>query len=139
MGADTQADHLAILQLKHLYGHIVDGLTSGETRAADLARVFTLDARISYPPPTGERVGIEVIVPFFEAIGKARAWMWHSFSNPLVEIAGDHATGQWKVVAHHQNLGPDTHPHMALGRYAERYLRTLEGWRIHELVYTRIG
>ena len=131
------ADLEAIIRLKHLYGLIVDGMCSGEYSPADLAQVLTADARLAYPPPTGERTGLEAIVPFFDQIRLARSASWHNFGNPVIDIDGDTARGRWTVMARHTTRGEDAHTGVAYGRYAERYLRTPDGWRIAELVYSR--
>ena len=62
--------------------------------------------------------------------------MWHSFSNPIIEVDGDQARGRWLVLAFVQPKGAGERS-MTIGSYRERYVRTPQGWRISELVFRR--
>lgn len=55
----------------------------------------------------------------------------HLAMNPVIEIEGDHATGQWPV------LVPLTDPQgvavLLTGKYLEEYVRAEAGWRISRM------
>jgi hypothetical protein len=126
----------AIIRVKHLYGAVIDGILLGEYTPADLELVFAPDAMVELFSPSQSK-GMEAIKEFFgKTIPSSVSSMWHSFSNPLIDVDGDEARGQWRVLAYTKRAG-DPEPSLSAGRYAERYVRTPQGWRISELVFRR--
>ena len=57
-----------------------------------------------------------------------RSGTWHSITTQQIEVSGDEASGR----VYYQFLGKvDGKPSMlTLGRYADRYVRTADGWRL---------
>jgi 3-phenylpropionate/cinnamic acid dioxygenase small subunit len=59
---------------------------------------------------------------------------WHSITTQQIEITGDEATGR----VYYQFLGKvdGTPGVLTLGRYADRYVRTGDGWRLaHRVIH----
>ena len=56
----------------------------------------------------------------------------HGLSNPLIEIEGDRATGQW-YLAQPMTLKGTDQAYWFAARYRDRYLRTPEGWRFQHV------
>jgi hypothetical protein len=59
---------------------------------------------------------------------------WHSITTQQIEVTGDEATGR----VYYQFLGKtDGKPGvLTLGRYADRYVRTGEGWKLaHRVIH----
>jgi len=125
-----------IIQVKYLYGAVVDALVNGGGQASDLARVFSDDAQISFAPGSSFS-GLPAIRQTFGVDTPARSkMMWHSFTNPMIEVSGDTAKGTWLVQAYVQRHGDDT-PRQTIGSYEEKYVRTPKGWRISSIVLHR--
>jgi hypothetical protein len=131
-----RADIDAIIQVKHLYGAVIDGIMSGEYAVADLGRVFAEDAEVEFVPSPRMTGLAATKVWVGETVPSRLEFMWHSFSNPMIEIDGDAASGRWLVLAFVKPKGAETQT-MTIGSYREHYVRTPEGWRISELVFRR--
>lgn len=130
MTADIQvADVLAIQSLKAAYCEAADLLPTDIAAAAEgLAAVFAPDATADYG--AGLLEGRDAIIGFLvDRIGPVRAWLWHAIHTPLVEVDGDTAIARWTVVAMMRDKGSDR-IERAYGRYANRMVRTADGWRI---------
>jgi len=57
---------------------------------------------------------------------------YHAVMNPLIEIAGDHATGNWHKIG--GITLPDGRSLIQICGYEDEYRRTAEGWRISRMV-----
>jgi hypothetical protein len=69
------------------------------------------------------------VTEFFSITLGAIGWMIHFFSNPIIEVNGDTATGSWLIYAMstlrtNLNAAPMIH----YGRYRDTYVRTTKGW-----------
>ncbi len=125
-----------IIQVKYLYGAVVDGLCKGTHQASDLVRVFSDDAQVIFSP-TASFIGLPAIKQTFAVDTPARSkMMWHSFSNPRIKVDGDTAKGDWLVQAFVQPHDADA-PRQTIGAYEEKYVRTPKGWRISSLILHR--
>lgn len=125
----TVADTLAIQTLKALYCEGADLLPTDAARAAEvLGGVFTPDAVADYG--NGLLEGRAAIIGFLvDGISPVRDWLWHAIHSPLVEVRGDEADARWTIVAMMRDKGSES-IERAYGRYADRLVRTPEGWRI---------
>lgn len=123
------ADTLAIQSLKALYCEGADLLPADAARAADmLAGVFAADAVADYG--NGLLEGRDAIIGFLvDGISPVRDWLWHAIHSPFVEVRGDEAEARWTIVAMMRDKGSDA-IERAYGRYADRFVRTPQGWRI---------
>lgn len=130
------ADIEAIRRLKAAYGLAFDDLINSYApeKAGRFGALFTeeVEAKFADSPATSGRAAI---VDFIAVqVRSRRAWMWHSFHSPLIEVDGDTATGQWTVHCVAMCKGAakaDT----IIGRYRDVYVRTPEGWRQSSLVF----
>ncbi|MFN4135095.1 MAG: nuclear transport factor 2 family protein [Novosphingobium meiothermophilum] len=69
------------------------------------------------------------------AIGGGSEWMIHMLGSPRIEISGDEATGDWTIAVHSKRR--DGEKMVVVGRYADRFRRTADGWRISHVGFTR--
>lgn len=137
MDDQRRADEDAIIRMKHLYGAVIDGIVAGDHAVDDLEQVLAPDAVIQSPPVVDLK-GMAAIKAFFgETMPVACSSMWHSFSNPIIDVEGDQARGRWLVLAYTRRPG-DAAPSVTHGRYTDRYVRTARGWRIIESVIHRM-
>ena len=62
----------------------------------------------------------------------------HNVFNPIIEVSGDHATGQWRLVMlYTENLEDGGHRFQRIiGRYDERYRRVDGEWLFESLLCT---
>lgn len=130
------ADIEAIRRLKAAYGIAFDDLiaTCTPENGERFGALFTeeVEAKFGDSPATSGRAAI---VDFIAVqVRSRRAWMWHSFHSPLIEVDGDTATGRWTVHCVAMCKGAakaDT----IIGRYRDRYVRTPGGWLQSALVF----
>lgn len=123
------ADMLAIQTLKAIYCEGADLLPTDAARATEvLTSVFTANATADYG--AGLLKGREAIIDFLVSqISPVRAWLWHAIHSPLIHVDGDGAEARWTIVAMMRDKGSDA-IERAYGRYADRLVRTPDGWRI---------
>ncbi|WP_066969012.1 nuclear transport factor 2 family protein [Rhizorhabdus dicambivorans] len=129
MAEAAVADVLAIQSLKALYCEGADLLPIDAVRAAEaLMAVFTADATADYG--AGLLKGRDAIIGFLvDGISPVRSWLWHAIHTPFVAVDGDSAEARWTIVAMMKDKGSDV-IERAYGRYADRLVRTPQGWRI---------
>jgi SnoaL-like domain len=113
-------DHLALLRVLSLYGHVVDA-----NAWDDLDCVFTDDA-VFDGSALGRPVwsGLQALRAEFRDARKPAA---HHTTNPVVEaVSGDRATclSKWHVVP------VDARDPVRSGDYRDELVRTVRGWRI---------
>lgn len=122
------ADRLAIGETLALYCRGID-----RCDAAQLAAVFTPDARIDYGD--GAAPIAETIPGLMAGLGAMRLTQ-HNISNTVIRIAGDTAKAETNCVALHLLPSPDGDIELVVGG---RYLDTLEKragrWLIAERLY----
>jgi hypothetical protein len=105
-----------------------------------VAALFTADAAVDYGPESATIVGAENIAPTI-AIGLERTFAAtsHHVSNVRIMFDDtDHARSESYLYAWHRYV--DRSPDGELwGRYRHRFIRTVDGWRIAELVLVAAG
>jgi hypothetical protein len=122
----------AIKQLKALYCKYCDGGWAGPTHDYDkIAALFTEDAVTD--GTAGRTQGRENIRRLYKSY-QASPLAFHRVTNPIIEVAGDRATGNWHVLV--AILRPDSQAVWVAGIYDEEYARTRDGWRIKILKFT---
>jgi len=59
----------------------------------------------------------------------------HNAMNPIIEVDGDTATGEWRLIMLYTANVEQHQPkyHRIIGWYKESYVRTAEGWRFKTL------
>jgi SnoaL-like domain len=131
----------AIKTLKADYGRIVDGVVSdhGDAKIGEFDAVFAVDSVAEFPNTLGRHEGREAIKALFSVdLATTRSCMWHSFHSPIIRIDGDVAKGQWTIVARVKLRGAEAEPpSIVYGRYSEDYVRTVDGWRIKNLLFKK--
>jgi hypothetical protein len=122
----------AIKQLKALYCKYCDGGWAGPTHDYDkIAALFTEDAVTD--GTAGRTQGRENIRRLYKSY-QASPLAFHRVTNPIIEVTGDRASGNWHVLV--AILRPDNQAVWVAGIYDEEYARTSEGWRIKTLKFT---
>src|SRR5689334_15100892 len=126
---NTAADRLDVLDLLHRYA---DGYDTRDDDA--VGRCYTDDARFSSVTPAGEVrafSGVEVIRDnarnTFRNCPHARR---HVITNELVALDGDTGTASCYLTL--LEITPTGIATILTGRYADRLVRTADGWRIAE-------
>ena len=118
---------------KAKYGLLVDGLVpdADEDKIDRLVDLFTEDATFDFGGRFGVFGGVEQIRKFYgETLPSQRSWIWHSFHNPLIEVTGDRATGNWTISAMAVSKGQESMPPQIItGRYEDEYIRIDGCWR----------
>lgn len=147
--SSTPMDHETLVaieeirQAKHRYGAYVDQTIMFPTpeNAALLKSMFVEDAVLDFPGLLGRHEGRDAIVQIFtDAVPKGTRLSWHSFHSPIIEVSGDTATGSWTMLALVVRHGQTTPgPVTIYGRYADRFVRTDDGWKISLLHFDKEG
>ncbi len=59
----------------------------------------------------------------------------HNVFNPIIEVEGERATGQWRLLMLYTGIYPDGELHYSriIGWYDEVYVRTSVGWQFQNL------
>ncbi|MGB3483409.1 MAG: FAD-dependent monooxygenase [Mycobacterium sp.] len=124
-------DHAALVDLTSRYANAINRGWGGKTiHPEDIAHIFAPDGTFTHPgtPPT---VGAAAIAAGLEQATAAVPFAMHAFLNPILDIDGDRATGQWLMwVAADGNEDPRA---AYLGADIT-YTRTPEGWRIQSII-----
>ena len=128
-------DALEIANLKAAYCAAGDNAPhDAEASARDLALCFVPDATADYgfiQFATPE----ELIAFMGTAVGGGSEWMIHMLGSPRIEVTGDAATGEWTVAVHSKTRAGERMT--IVGRYADRFRRTPDGWRIAHIAFRR--
>ena len=124
------ADIEAIRQLKHRYCALCDA----NYDADPLAELFTEDA-VWDGGPIGAHTGREAIRSFFRGSPNRVPWALHMVTNPIIEVDGDSATGQWYLWEPLVYALPEGNEAWWMSaRYDDRYRRTPQGWKDEVMV-----
>ena len=128
MSEETEAnlqrllDIEAIRTLKYRYGALCDD----DYRADGLAALFTKDA-VWDGGPFGRYEGREAIRAFFAGAPAAVSFAVHYLINPIIEIDGDRAEGQWSLWQS-MVFRETSKAYWLIGQYTDQYVRTAGGW-----------
>lgn len=120
-----------IKMLKHKYCHYNDGGWPDQpvSHQGPCADLFTEDA-VWDGSPVAKAEGRENIRKLFASFAKV-PMAYHSVTNPIIEIKGDHAKAHWHLVG--GGVGLTNVSSLGLGGYEDEYVRTPEGWRIKHM------
>jgi hypothetical protein len=135
------SDFEAICRVKYKYGQVIDRLVrEGPGAGADELRdVFTDDISLDLIEIEGmpHMRGIDEVIGYFGGpMPTFVEWMWHAFYNPIIDISGDRATGEWLLLAFSRGKdAPDAPPAGSIGRYLEHYVKTPAGWRTSQVKF----
>lgn len=82
--------------------------------------------------------GIDAVAGFLcTAIAGNSQWVLHMLHSPMIEIAGDRATGDWTVMVHLKRR-ESGQVDVIIGRYCDEFRLTPLGWRIARIGFTRL-
>jgi ketosteroid isomerase-like protein len=125
-------DREELVKLKARYVNLNDGGWAGPTHTdpSAVADLFVEDGIWDGSPHTGYAKGRADIISLFEKFRTVK-FIVHYVTNPLIEVAGDTATGHWHALV--TSTMPDDSRLWILGLYKEQYLRTAQGWKIKVL------
>lgn len=112
----------AVRALKYRYGALCDD----DYRADELATLFTEDA-VWDGGPFGRYEGREAIRAFFAGAPAAVSFAVHYLINPVIDIDGDTATGQWSLWQS-MVFRKTSKAYWLIGQYTDRYVRAADGW-----------
>jgi hypothetical protein len=124
-------DLAAIERLMYTYAvHINHGWHGKTVDPEGLASVFAQDATWESADMQIKAVGLEEIKTGLVRGASVNQFAMHSFSNVMVEVDGDDATGQCLMSIAVLSNGAGRHAHLSLDL---SYRRTSAGWRIKSL------
>ena len=125
-------DQQEIVKLKARYVNWNDGGGKGPTHTNPqaVADMFVEDGVWDGRPSTGYAQGRAEIKKLFETFG-AVPFIVHYVTNPIIEVNGDTATGNWHALV--TMTVPGDQALWSLGLYLEEYVRTPEGWKFKSL------
>ncbi len=128
MDTTELADRLAIAETLALYCRGID-----RCDAAQLAAVFTPDARIDYGD--GAKPVAQAIPALMAGLGAMRLTQ-HNISNTVMRIDGERARAETNCVALHLIPAPEGEVELVLGgRYLDRLEQRAGRWLIAERLY----
>jgi hypothetical protein len=127
----------AIQNLKARYCAVADS-AAGDPEGARRAfgAIFMPDIVADYG--YGPMHGADALGDFLcTAIAAGSEWVLHMIHSPMIEITGETARGDWTVMAHlKRRAGGQVD--VVLGRYADEFRLTPEGWRITRVTFSRL-
>jgi 3-phenylpropionate/cinnamic acid dioxygenase small subunit len=135
--AQALSDHVEIGQLLQRYAKALD-----DKDYARLDAVFTPDAVTNYDlggvDDIGNRTTYARMRALFESFCSVFSFTSHLISPPLVELAGDTATAETRLLATHgfERKTGEKGTWFVIGFYRDTLVRTPAGWRICERHFT---
>lgn len=122
-------DEIARLQARYI--NYNDGGWRGPTHQHPeaVAALFTRDG-VWDGPPAGRAEGQAAIADLFRTF-QAMRFIVHYIANPLIEVSGDTAYGEWHAII--PATWPDGQGVWTLGKYINDYQRTADGWKYKKL------
>ena len=138
--AGTVEERLARLEaaqeIRHLKARYAEVCDTGY-EPDRMVPLFTRDAVWDGGERFGRHEGIDAIYRFFDGVSDRIVWALHYMIAPVIEVDDDGrtATGSWYLLEP-CTMTTDDGPRamLLMGRYADRYRRTADGWKIAELV-----
>ncbi|EEA01857.1 conserved hypothetical protein [Burkholderia sp. H160] len=127
-------DREEIAQLQARYVNYNDGGWEGPTHQHPdaVANLFVEDGIWEGPESSGRARGRAAIAALFREFA-AIPFIVHYVMNPLIEIEGDTAKGEWHAIV--TATMPGGHALWTLGKYVNDYVRTSDGWKYQKLCF----
>ena len=113
--------------LKHTYARHCDD----NYNATAIAELFDEDG-VWDGGPLGYAEGREAIKSHFENASNLIDFAFHSMSNPIIEVNGDEATGQW-YLWQPMVTKPDNQALWLIARYENSFRRVNDVWKFRQL------
>lgn len=126
----------AIKKLRALYCYLADAGVAGDSSKFDeLLTHFTDDAWTDFEF-FGRHEGKEAVTKFYkELVASSLSYSAHMVSNPIIEVAGDTAKGNWYF--HVPCTGrAENRAAWIQGRYAEEYVKIAGEWKWKSITTT---
>lgn len=119
-----------VLEIGNLMARYLDSADGGWDRIShDPAKVIPLVTDdFTWEGPFGDYEGPEGAARLWRECRTNYPFAFHVITNPLIEVEGDTAYGEWHVTW--SATGPDGTELWSAGVYHNRFERTVEGWRI---------
>lgn len=124
------ADRFEIQELKHEYCYATDDLDVDR-----IVETFTADGVLEVPihdPIEGHDGLADYFEWFAEQAYETRA---HNVFNPVIDVDGDTATGEWYYMVLYTLPGGNFE--MGHGHYDDEFVRTDDGWKISSVTAKR--
>jgi uncharacterized protein (TIGR02246 family) len=117
----------AIKRLKHRYADACDRGYDADALAALFADDAVWDGGLF-----GRHEGREAIREFFQGVSSDIVFALHYMMNPIIDVAGDRATGTWYLFQT-CTFAKENTPIWGAARYDEEYVRESDGWKFRRL------
>ena len=130
-------DKEAIRDLMARYSFAINKGWNGKQVHVDaMPSIFAEDARWESAAMKMKAEGLEEIMTTLVSATEHTDFSMHSFTNPVIDVEGDKATGNWLLwIGSRRNGGT---PNEVFMSEDVTYVRTSEGWRI-KMVDIRFG
>lgn len=127
-------DRQAIADLQSHYINCNDGGWNGPTHGhpETVAELFTEDGVWEGPRGSVQVQGRAAIAELFRQF-QVIPFIVHNVMNPLIEIDGDRARGEWHAII--ATTTAQGQAFWTFGRYLNDYHRTAEGWRYTKMSF----
>ena len=128
-------DSEAIAALQAHYVNLNDGGWGGRPTHRDpqaVADLFTDDGIWNGPLGAVGAAGKAAIVDLFTQF-QVIPFIIHNIMNPMIEVDGDHARGEWHAIV--ATTMPGGQAFWTLGRYRNEYQRTADGWKYSSMSF----
>jgi hypothetical protein len=125
-------DVLEIMKLQATYGDLVDkGWDGKDQQSEKVAALFTENGTWDCEAAGLSAKGRDQIVTLFNAMRGTIDFYMHCFSNPIIDIDGDSAKANWRLV-----VGGEAGRkfNLTYGNEEIGYVRTAAGWRLTSLM-----
>jgi hypothetical protein len=119
----------AIKDLMSRYAFYINkGWNGREVDIDKMALIFTVDATWESRAMKLKAVGLEELMRGLRAATERNEFSMHSFTNPIIEVDGDEAKGNWLMWIASKRNG--SAPNEVFMSEDLTYVRTERGWRI---------
>ena len=116
-----------IMKLQAVYGDLVDkGWNGRQIDAGEVADLFVEDGVWACKEVSAYAKGREEIAAVFAHMNGAIDFYLHSFVNPIIDVEGDTAQANWRLVVGDETRGKYS---LTYGNEQIEYVRTEAGWR----------
>lgn len=125
-------DREDIIKLQAHYIDLNDGGWDGPTHRDPeaVADLFVEDGRWEGPDTAGHAAGRHAIAALFREFG-AIPFIVHYIMNPIIDIRGHSASGQWNALV--ASTMPGGQALWTLGKYQSKFVKTAAGWRFQTM------
>lgn len=129
-------NEIQILKSKYArYADAVFGTGGSAAAATALADLFTDDGILNLGPFGTYTGRADLLNAFQNILPNGTAWSTHYIVNPIIEVSGDSATGDWYFLIQSVPKSPPHAPVVPIyGGYADNYEKVRGVWKIKKSV-----